>query len=276
LPEPAAALTPAAEEVTEPTATPVPVPDPAPALSAERGADRERTLLPRTDPAHSTLTPELRREVERIARLQDETRSTLTPELRREADRIARLQDEALQRDPAQGPQRMPPGREPIGELDIPTTRPELTRAPSPTEARPLRAIPVPEEFIPLAPRHWSPNRKYWAAAATCHSPLYFQDAALERYGYSVEQHFGTAGRCLTYPIDDPTQSKQRNQILQPFFSAGLMAAQIIALPYNLLVDPPWEAEYDLGYYRPGDRVPADVYYLPWHGVGPPLRGMNY
>ena len=43
-----------------------------------------------------------------------------------------------------------------------------------------------------------------------------------------------------------------------------------------MIMDPPWEAEYDLGYYRPGDRVPTDVFYLPLTGVGPPLRGKNY
>jgi hypothetical protein len=134
----------------------------------------------------------------------------------------------------------------------------------------------VPEEFVPLPKREWDPNRKYWAAAATCHMPLYFQDAALERYGYSMEQRFGTAGRFLSVPIDDPRQSKQRNQIIQPVFSIGLFAAQIALLPYNLVMDPPWEAEYDLGYYRPGDRVPTDVYYLPMTGVGPPLHGKNY
>ena len=101
------------------------------------------------------------------------------------------------------------------------STRLEISRAPSPTEARPIRAIPVPEEFVPLPKREWKPNRKYWAAAATCHLPLYFQDAALERYGYSVEQHFGPIGRYLSFPVDDPRQSKQRNQIVQPFFSIG-------------------------------------------------------
>ena len=152
----------------------------------------------------------------------------------------------------------------------------EISRAPSPTEVRPIRAIPVPEEFVPLPKREWNPNRKYWAAAAACHLPLYFQDASLERYGYSVEQRFGPAGRFLSVPIDDPRQSKQRNQIVQPFFSIGLFAAQIALLPYNMIMDPPWEAEYDLGYYRPGDKVPTDVYYLPLTGVGPPLRGANY
>ena len=83
-------------------------------------------------------------------------------------------------------------------------------------------------------------------------------------------------GRFFAYPVDKHTQTTQRNQILQPWFSAGLFAGQILALPYNLIVDPPWEAEYDLGYWRPGDRIPTDMYYLPLHGIGPPLRGRQY
>ena len=155
-------------------------------------------------------------------------------------------------------------------------TQLDISRAPSPAEARPIKAIPVPEDWVPLAPRNWDPQRKYWAAAATCHLPLYFQDPVLERYGHSVEQFIGPAGRFFTYPLDDPSQSIQRNQILQPFFSAGLFAFQIAAWPYNLVMDPPWEAQYDLGYYRPGDPIPTDLYWLPLHGYGPPLRGKNY
>jgi hypothetical protein len=214
---------------------------PAPRLAARGESDRTTLAQAAPAPAHSTLSPDLRRQVEHIAR----------------------LQDEAAQRNA-------------MTDSEQPTTQLELPRAPSPTEARPIRAIPVPEEFVPLAPRQWAPNRKYWAAAATCHAPLYFQDAALERYGHSVEQFFGPAGRCLTYPLDNPTQSNQRNQIVQPFMSAGLLVMQIVTLPYNMLVDFPWEAEYDLGYWRPGDRIPTDIYYLPWHGVGPPLHGMKY
>jgi hypothetical protein len=134
----------------------------------------------------------------------------------------------------------------------------------------------VPEEFVPLAPRQWSPTRKYFIASATCHMPLYFQNPVLERYGQSIEVALGPAGRFASYPLDDPTQSKQRNQLLEPLFSAGLFMFQLGTLPYRMIVDPPWEAEYDLGYYRPGDRIPVDTYYLPIHGVGPPLRGSRY
>jgi hypothetical protein len=155
-------------------------------------------------------------------------------------------------------------------------TQIDISRAPSPAEARPIRAIPVPEDFIPLGKREWSPQRKYWAAAATCHLPLYFQDPMLERYGHSAETYFGRAGRFLTYPVDDPRQTTQRNQIIQPAFSTGLFAWQILTLPYALVMDPPWESQYDLGYWRPGDKIPTDMYYQPLHGTGPPLHGKSY
>jgi hypothetical protein len=199
--------------------------------------------------------------------------SILSPELRREVEEIAQRQDEEEARRRAAQPTE--PSATTI-EGEQPTARLELPRAPSPTEARPLRAIPVPDEFITLMPRNWSPTRKYWAAAATCHTPLYFQDVSLERYGHSVEQYFGSAGRFMTYPIDDPRQSNQRNQIVQPFISGGLFALQIALLPFNVLLDAPWEAEYDLGYWRPGDRIPSDLLYLPVLGVGPPLHGASY
>jgi hypothetical protein len=200
--------------------------------------------------------------------------STLRPELKREVESIARKQEDDLRR--RQQAQPAAPARDTIISDLRAQTQLDISRAPSPAEARPIKAIPVPEDWVPLAPRTWSAQRKYWAAAATCHLPLYFQDPMLERYGHSVEQFVGPIGRYLTYPLDDPTQSTQRNQILQPFFSAGLFAFQIAALPYNVIVDPPWEAPYDLGYYRPGDVIPTDTYWLPLHGYGPPLHGSSY
>jgi hypothetical protein len=200
--------------------------------------------------------------------------STLRPELKREVETIARKQeDELLRRQQAQP---VAPARDTIISDLRAQTQLDISRAPSPAEARPIKAIPVPEDWVSLAPRNWLAQRKYWAAAATCHLPLYFQDPVLERYGHSVEQFVGPISRHLTYPLDAPSQSTQRNQILQPFFSAGLFAFQIAALPYNAIVDPPWEAQYDLGYYRPGDVIPTDTYWLPLHGYGPLLQGSNY
>jgi len=202
--------------------------------------------------------------------------STLRPELKREVEMIVRKQEDDLRRKQQTPAQPLAPVRDTIVSDLRAQTQLDISRAPSPAEARPIKAIPVPEDWVPLPSRTWAAQRKYWAAAATCHLPLYFQDPVLERYGHSVEQFVGPIGRFLTYPVDDPTQSTQRNQIVQPFFSAGLFALQIAAWPYNLIMDPPWEAQYDLGYYRPGDLIPTDTYWLPLHGYGPPLRGSNY
>ena len=264
LPEPRVAT---GEEASErPSSIPTPAavesddpPPPLPAESIPPRASTSDSLIPdRASNVPSTLSPELQREVERIAQKQeDELRSRGAPERAVPGG----LTGEVGEMNPATG---------------APAPRLEISRAPSPTEARPIRAIPVPDEFVLLPKRQWEPQRKYWSASAVCHMPLYFQDAALERYGQSVEQAVGPAGRYLSYPVDDPKQSTQRNQIVQPFASIGIFAAQIALLPYNLIMDPPWEAEYDLGYYRPGDRIPPDTYYLPLTGVGPPLHGKKY
>ena len=231
-----------------------------PPSATTRMATAERfpgdSLFPAPPTPVSTLAPELRRRVEEVARNQErEDELRLHSQVRPQPDRLPR--------------DTTPSNLQTQTQLDI-------SRAPSPAEARPIKAIPVPEDWVPLAARSWSPQSKYWAAAATCHLPLYFQDPVLERYGHPVEQFVGPYGRYLSYPVDDPKQSTQRNQIIQPFFSWGLFALQIASLPYNLIMDPPWEAQYDLGYYRPGDMVPNDIYWLPLHGYGPPLRGNHY
>lgn len=198
--------------------------------------------------------------------------SGLPADLQAEVDRIAMMQSEDERRFGPLGP---PRGDAP-SPSESPASRLILPRPPSPTEPRPIKAIPIPDDAASLGERTWTPTRKFWAAAATCHGPLYFQDAALERYGQSVEQSLGSVGRWFSYPIDDPTQSNQRRQILQPFASIGLFAFQIATWPITAVLDPPTEPEYDLGYYRPGDRIPPDTVYFPWTGVGPPLRGKHY
>ena len=299
--------TPAAAPADDPQPTPpvapepVPVPVPVPAVAEEpRPAPDPRRPAPEPAPAASAdeLSASPGQAAESSPRLIPSTspsilgsRRPLSPDLEAEIARVAQRMTDTSRNPTAGQPSQLPPlpGTPPSNAPTTPddmaalgsgsggsSTRFELTRAPSPTEAWPIRKIPVPEEFVPVPPRDWSPNRKYWQAPALCHMPLYFQDAALERYGHPVEQFVGPAGRYLSYPVDSPKQSKQRYYILQPLFSAGLFAAQIAALPYNMIVDPPGEAEYDLGYYRPGDRIPTDTYYLPTTGVGPPLRGRRY
>ena len=229
-------------------------------MSGEKGANR---LL-------SGLSPERRRAIEEIARAQVERPGGATPGLSpldggSSVPSMTQINNRGMM-----------PGGGSISALDDPLVRLELPRAPSPAEARPIRAILLPEQFDNIKPREFDPRRKMWASSAVAHYPLYFQDPSLERYGISIEQRMGRGGKKLTYPIDDPTQSKLRNQIATPFFSVGLFALQTATWPLRMVADPPWEAEYDLGYYRPGDRVPEDTVVVPWKGVGPLFKGNKY
>ena len=262
MPETAPAVEPAQDPAAVPaqarTVEPPPAPEAStiPSRSAALGADPDRPTLAQygTGGVNGSLLST--RDQEEVARLAQRTDDNPASERANAANPTG---DPNTAGSPAQG-----------------STRLELQRAPSPTEARPIRRIPVPEEFVPLGRRDWTPNRKYWAAAGTCHMTLYFQDPVLERYGQGVEQALGTRGRYFSYPLDDPKQSNQRNQILQPFWSIGKFCFQVGTLPYKLVVDPPWEAEYDLGYYRPGDKIPTDTIMITPTGVGPPLKGRRY
>ena len=251
-----------------------PNPESAQEVVASLSRDNDALEAPPLLPPEINTSDYLPSRSDSIVPSRPSTPSALRPELKREVETIARKQEDELRR--RQQAQPPTPARDTIISDLRAQTQLDISRAPSPAEARPIKAIPVPEDWVSLAPRNWSAQHKYWAAAATCHLPLYFQDPVLERYGHSVEQFVGPIGRYLTYPLDAPAQSTQRNQILQPLFSAGLFAFQIAALPYNAIVDPPWEAQYDLGYYRPGDVIPTDIYWLPLHGFGPPLQGSNY
>ena len=283
LPEPAETILDARPPVALPEIQAAPAPSPAitptPAVSGELPplpsprAVPVATKPPGTPPSRSVsrvsaLSEKSQREIEEVARRLE----TQAEARRAERDADSRSIAQAAPRG-AGGGDAMAGG---AGDTEPQANRLELPRAPSPTEARPIRPIPVPDEFIPMTPRQWSGSRKAWAAAATCHGPLYFQDAVLERYGQNVEQAVGPAGRFLSFPLDDPKQTNQRQQLIQPGVSFLLFLGQVAALPYNLVVDPPWEPEYDLGYARPGDRIPPDSYYLPYLGIGPPLRGNRY
>lgn len=93
---------------------------------------------------------------------------------------------------------------------------------------------------VPLpAVRAWPIDTFYWAAAATCHKPLYFEEVNAERYGYT---------RC---------------RVGQPFISAAHFFGTLPALPYLMGADCPCDCDYTLGHYRPGSCVPWQRHYWP-------------
>jgi hypothetical protein len=83
--------------------------------------------------------------------------------------------------------------------------------------------------------RSWPMITYTWKASALCHKPLYFEEVQSERYGHS------------------------HGPFLDPLVSCAHFFVTIPLLPYYMGVDPPWECQYSLGYYRPGDCAPFMV-----------------
>jgi hypothetical protein len=100
----------------------------------------------------------------------------------------------------------------------------DLQRAASSAAARP--------------PRGWTGF--CWTAPGVCHRPLYFEDAALERHGYSLG-------------------------LGQPVASTVHFVGNLAILPYRLAAEPTSECVYVLGHERPGTPTPLRYY-------RPPLR----
>ncbi|HUQ68580.1 MAG TPA: hypothetical protein VM165_03595 [Planctomycetaceae bacterium] len=80
----------------------------------------------------------------------------------------------------------------------------------------------------------WEPTNFY-------HYPLYFEDPALERYGHT------------------------RPFLIQPFVSGGRFMGQLLALPYQMTIDPICKPIYALGWYRPGECAPKLKYQIPFN-----------
>jgi len=78
----------------------------------------------------------------------------------------------------------------------------------------------------------WTPSGYCWQSPAFCHSPLYFEQPNLERYGNT------------TFPV------------LAPAVSATYFFSQVTLLPFKSLHQPPWSKSCTLGHNRPGDCAP--------------------
>lgn len=130
----------------------------------------------------------------------------------------------------------------PIGQVSVNTALPpgEMPGAMERQEGDP------PPVIMPLVGDRrleggWGDQMFNWSATQFCHQPLYFEEVNLERYGYGCRP-------CL-----------------QPLVSGAHFFLTVPALPYKMVVNPPRECVYTLGYYRPGDRVPWQRNYLPWN-----------
>ncbi|QDU94932.1 hypothetical protein [Lignipirellula cremea] len=80
--------------------------------------------------------------------------------------------------------------------------------------------------------RDWSEVAFTWEAPAVWHTPLYFEEAMLERHGQ-------TAG-----------------PVLQPIISGAHFFSRFPIMPYLTALDRPTASIYTLGHYRPGSHAP--------------------
>ncbi len=94
--------------------------------------------------------------------------------------------------------------------------------------------------YDPLDGRSFVPSTVQWAASGLCHKPLYFEQVQLERYGHEI------------------------GPVLQPILGTAHFFGNIPLLPYKMGIHPPWECQYPLGYYRPGNCAPYMLQPIPW------------
>ena len=88
-----------------------------------------------------------------------------------------------------------------------------------------------------------------WVAPGLSHNPLYTEDVALERYGWSYRP------------------------VVQPFVSGVHFLADVALLPYQAGLDCPSDVQCNLGYRRPGNCAPQVKKHLPWSWKGAALQG---
>lgn len=137
-----------------------------------------------------------------------------------------------------------------------PNAMPKITEIiPNPKERPSSSARPIPEqdeknyvkldrEHVPYVARAFPEFTYTFQAANVWAHPLYFEDPHLERYGHT------------------------RHPIVQPFYSTGLFAMQVVGLPYQMAINPLSEKVYPLGWYLPGDNVPYRIRQIPLSAKG--------
>jgi hypothetical protein len=110
------------------------------------------------------------------------------------------------------------------------------------------QALPVFEG----AERNFIDIEYCWDAPNLFHTPLYFEDVELERYGHTYCEPFQTLA------------------------SAAMFGGQLIGLPYQMALAPVHKREYPLGYYRAGDPAPYKCYQIPLNAEAALKAGYVY
>ncbi|QDT45640.1 hypothetical protein Pan241w_57660 [Gimesia alba] len=123
------------------------------------------------------------------------------------------------------------------------------------SDAEGAMVMECPKEFQlsrePYVGRNFTESIYTWEASNLNYNPLYFEDPNLERYGNS------------------------RRDLVQPFVSIGRFTGQLLALPYQMSIDPVRKRIYPLGYYRPGEYTPKRINGIPWNTKAAITEGLT-
>ena len=148
-----------------------------------------------------------------------------------------------------------PRGFRAIGKSSM-SIRPKMKTADGKALARPKPNTKDRLENLPLivqqpgSSRGWNTMSYSWEAPALYHSPLYFEQVELERYGNEL---------CG----------------IQPWISAAHFYTTVFTLPYQMGIEDngPFTCHYDLGHNRPGECVPYSIHALPFSWTGALTQG---
>lgn len=117
-------------------------------------------------------------------------------------------------------------------------------RLPESEARKQMAQLPTLEHTIGTG-RNWGSAVYSWDAPSFYHSPLYFEDLQLERYGNEIA-------------------------FVQPLMSGVHFLKDVATLPYQMGIEGngPCAEIYDLGHDRPGDCVRYSWQRLPWSTTG--------
>lgn len=165
----------------------------------------------------------------------------------------------------------------PIGQLQASIAAP-TPKAPENLARQSLADAGVRPHFLGMG-RDWCLEPFLWEASASRHLPAYFEEPNLERLGYyygipcdgSFSRECSDTWYCrfgtrLGLVPDEPP-----HQFLQPVVSAAHFYGRVLALPYMVGVQAPYEEVYGLGEDLPGSPRPYRKHYIPLS-----LRGAAY
>lgn len=107
--------------------------------------------------------------------------------------------------------------------------------------------------------RPWMPQNCEWAAPATKHLPLLFEEPNLERMGY--------LDACTFDALTDE-ECVWTEECLQPLSSGLRFLGNAAIIPYRCGYQPPCEPVYTLGHDRPGSPVCYRKHHLPLSARG--------